>query len=104
MREQSPLCSARAGLHGAPGVSPPQMVQYTGELRVFVGQPFERILETAAQEHMALIVFSTHGRMGLIHLLMGSVVERVVRLAPCPLLMVNISPADTQAVPSPSVP
>jgi nucleotide-binding universal stress UspA family protein len=80
------------------------MVQYAGELHVFVGQPFERILETAAQEHMALIVLSTHGRMGLIHLMMGSVAERVVRLAPYPVLTVKISPADTQAVPSPSVP
>jgi nucleotide-binding universal stress UspA family protein len=104
MREQSPRCSARAGLHGAPGVSPPQMVPYTVELRGLVGQPSERILETAAQEHMALIVFNTHGRMGLIHLMMGSGVERVVLLAPCPVLTVKISPADTQAVPSPSVP
>jgi nucleotide-binding universal stress UspA family protein len=80
------------------------MVQYAGERRVFVGQPFARILETAAQEHMALIGLSTHGRMGLIHLMMGSVAERVVRLAPYPVLTVKISSADTQAVPSPSVP
>jgi nucleotide-binding universal stress UspA family protein len=83
---------------------PPQMAQYTVELRVLVGQPFERILETAAQEHVALIVLGTHGRTGLVHLMMGSVAERVVRLAPCPVLTVKISPADTQAVPSPSVP
>ena len=43
---------------------PLQLVQYTIGLCGLVGQPFERMLETAAQEHMALIVLGTHGRMG----------------------------------------
>ena len=45
----SPLLapSVSLALYGSPGVSPPQMMQYTGELRVLVGQPFERMLETA---------------------------------------------------------
>jgi nucleotide-binding universal stress UspA family protein len=80
------------------------MVPYTIELRGLVGQLFERMLETAVQEHVALIVLGTHGRTGLAHLMMGSVAERVVRLAPCPVLTVKSSPADTQAVPSLSVP
>ena len=83
---------------------PPQMAQYTREQRVLVGQLFERMLETAAKEHVGLIVLGTHGRIGLAHLLMGSIAECVVRLAPCPVLTVKSSPADTQAVPSPFVP
>jgi universal stress protein A len=80
---------------------PSQMAQHTVELRVLVGQPCERILETAVQEHVALIVLGTHGRTGLAHLMMGSVAERVVRLAPCPVLTVKISPAAAPPVVSP---
>jgi nucleotide-binding universal stress UspA family protein len=36
-----------------------------------------------------LIVMSTHGRTGLQHVLLGSVAEKVVRLAPCPVLTVK---------------
>jgi nucleotide-binding universal stress UspA family protein len=35
-----------------------------------------------------LIVMATHGRTGLSHLLIGSVAERVVRTAPCPVLTI----------------
>jgi nucleotide-binding universal stress UspA family protein len=77
---------------------PAQIAHHTVELRVLVGQPFERILETAVHEKVALIVLGTHGRTGLTHLVMGSVAERVVRLAPCPVLTVKTSPADAQAV------
>jgi universal stress protein A len=80
---------------------PAQIAHHAVELRVLVGQPFERILETAVQERVALIVLGTHGRTGLAHLIMGSVAERVVRLAPCPVLTVKASPTDVQAVVSP---
>ena len=46
----------------------------------------ESIVETAAEEHADLIVIGTHGRTGLTRLVIGSVAERVVRLAPCPVL------------------
>jgi nucleotide-binding universal stress UspA family protein len=36
-----------------------------------------------------LIVISTHGRTGLKHAFMGSVAERVVQTAPCPVLVVR---------------
>jgi nucleotide-binding universal stress UspA family protein len=74
---------------------PPQIAPHAVELRVLVGHPVERILETAVQEHVSLIVLGTHGRTGLTHLLMGSVAERVVRLAPCPVLTVKTPTADT---------
>jgi len=72
---------------------PAQFARYAVELRVVVGQPFERILEVAVREHMALIVLGTHGRTGLAHAIMGSVAERVVRLAPCPVLTVKTATA-----------
>jgi universal stress protein A len=50
------------------------------------GTPYERIAATAKRIKADLIVMATHGRTGLSHLLMGSVAEKVVRLAPCPVL------------------
>lgn len=54
--------------------------------RVVVGVPYQRIIEIAAAEQVDLIVMATHGHTGLRHLVLGSVAERVVRLAPCPVL------------------
>jgi universal stress protein A len=56
---------------------------------VDMGVPFQKILETARAEQVDLIVMSTHGRTGLGHLVLGSVAERVVRLAPCPVLTIR---------------
>ena len=54
--------------------------------RVVVGVPHQQILEAAAAERVDWIVMATHGRTGLSHLVMGSVAERVLRTAPCPVL------------------
>ena len=51
--------------------------------------PASTIVEYAGQEGIDLIVTGTHGRGGVAHLLMGSVAERVVRTAPCPVLTVR---------------
>lgn len=48
--------------------------------------PAEAICEHAEKAGADLIVLSTHGRTGLAHMLIGSVAERVVRHAPCPVL------------------
>lgn len=53
------------------------------------GVPFQEIVETAAAEQADLIVIGTHGRSGLNRLLLGSVADRVIRLAPCPVLAVR---------------
>jgi len=53
---------------------------------VDVGSPYRKIVENAEAENADLIVMATHGHTGLSHLLLGSVAERVVRLAPCPVL------------------
>lgn len=47
------------------------------------------IVEYAQQEQVDLIVIGTHGRGAFSHLLLGSVAERVVRTAPCPVLTVR---------------
>jgi nucleotide-binding universal stress UspA family protein len=54
-----------------------------------VGAPFLEIIHTAQSEGIDLIVMGTHGRTGLAHVLMGSVAERVVNKAPCPVLTVR---------------
>ena len=49
----------------------------------------EAIVEYAETHSIDIIVMGTHGRRALAHLLMGSVAERVVRTAPCPVLTVR---------------
>jgi universal stress protein A len=53
------------------------------------GAPAAAITETATEERSDLIVIGTHGRTGLNRLVIGSVAERVVRIAPCPVLTVK---------------
>jgi len=59
------------------------------EVNVMVGDPAIEILQAAKRWHPDLIVMATHGRTGLRHLVLGSVAERVVRAAPCPVLTVR---------------
>lgn len=55
---------------------------------VNIGIPAQRILEKAVKEGADMIVMCTHGRTGLLHMLIGSVTEKVVRRAPCPVLSI----------------
>ena len=55
--------------------------------------PADAILEFATTREVDLIVMGTHGRRAMARLLMGSVAERVVRLAHCPVLTVGNSAA-----------
>jgi nucleotide-binding universal stress UspA family protein len=50
------------------------------------GTPYQAIVDAAKKLKADLIVMATHGRTGLSHLLMGSVTEKVVRSAACPVL------------------
>jgi nucleotide-binding universal stress UspA family protein len=52
-------------------------------------QPADEITRYAKQAEIDLIVMGTHGRNGISHLLVGSVAERVVRTASCPVLTVK---------------
>ena len=54
--------------------------------RLLTGDPTAIIPRFAEEEGVDLIVMGTHGRSGLVRLLMGSVAEAVVRRAPCPVL------------------
>lgn len=58
-----------------------------GEVRE--GVAFYEIVRFAQEANIDLIIMSTHGRTGLAHVLLGSVAEKVVRKAPCPVLTVR---------------
>ena len=57
--------------------------------QVECGVPAQAIVEVANDSATDLIVIATHGRTGLSHMLIGSVAERVVRLANCPVLTIR---------------
>ena len=73
------------------------------EHRLLEGEPAKAILHAARDGGCDLIVMGTHGRTGLRRVLMGSVAEEVVRLAPCPVLTVN-QPFSVAAEPKAEVP
>jgi nucleotide-binding universal stress UspA family protein len=56
---------------------------------VLKGKVSDALLKCAREEKVNLIVMSTHGRTGLSRLLMGSVAERIVHDAPCPVLLIR---------------
>ncbi len=62
------------------------------EEKVELGEPVKNIVDTAKKDKPDLVVISTHGRTGVAHMLVGSVTERVVRSAPCPVLSVRPTP------------
>jgi nucleotide-binding universal stress UspA family protein len=56
-----------------------------------MGHPVKAIIDYATKHQVDLIVLATHGRSGLSHLLLGSVAEKLVRIATCPVLTVHPS-------------
>lgn len=66
-----------------------KMVKLKARGDVRLGPAAEEIGEAAKEWNADLIVIGTHGRGGLAHLLLGSVAEKVVRTAPCPVLTVR---------------
>lgn len=53
------------------------------------GSAWSEIAAAASETNAGLVVIGTHGRRGLAHALLGSVAEKVVRTAPCPVLTVR---------------
>ncbi len=53
------------------------------------GDPGMEIVDYAKANRVSVIVMPTHGRGGIERLLLGSVADRVVRLAPCPVLVIR---------------
>jgi nucleotide-binding universal stress UspA family protein len=62
------------------------------------GDPSDEVLKYADCHDIDLVVCGTHGRRGWNHFMMGSVAERIVRLARCPVLTVHAGAAQTRAV------
>jgi universal stress protein A len=71
---------------------PSDVTEFHTTATSIIGTPAGSIVEYAAGHDIDLIVMGTHGRGGMSHLLMGSVAERVVRTAPCPVLTVREAP------------
>jgi nucleotide-binding universal stress UspA family protein len=61
----------------------------TARWEMAVGAPWEEIVRAAEKEGVDLIVMGTHGRRGLDRLLLGSVANKVIRTANCPVLTVR---------------
>jgi nucleotide-binding universal stress UspA family protein len=61
---------------------------------VDAGQPFGAIVDCAEREGVDLIVMSSHGRSGLSRMLIGSVTDKILRGAPCPVLVVPLEKGD----------
>jgi nucleotide-binding universal stress UspA family protein len=59
------------------------------DTRIVTGIPFDEIVRIGKELPADLIIMGTHGRTGVSHLLLGSVAEKVVRRAPCPVLTVR---------------
>ena len=59
------------------------------EARIVVGEPVSEIYQAVGREQADLIIMGSHGRTGLAHVLLGSVAERVIRHASCPVLVVR---------------
>lgn len=56
---------------------------------VVAGDPVDTIVDTAKDKEADLIIIGTHGTKGLEKILLGSVTERVLKRAPCPVLTMN---------------
>jgi universal stress protein A len=58
------------------------------------GNDYEEIVNYSQMQNIDVIVIATHGRTGLLHTLMGSVAEKVIRYAKCPVLVITPTEKD----------
>jgi universal stress protein A len=70
-------------------VTPQEQVEFNPQFVVRPGNPAAEIVWFAEEHGVDLIVMGTHGRGFVAHVVMGSVAEKVVRTAPCPVLTVR---------------
>jgi nucleotide-binding universal stress UspA family protein len=87
---------ARRGLEAV--LTADEQVRYRATLVLRTGLAAQEIL-AYLREHddIDLVVMATHGRGGLMHLMMGSVAEKIVRTASCPVVIVRPSEGATSA-------
>jgi len=78
-----------AQAHLASQLTAADRTAYRATTSVIFGPIAQTIVDHAREYDMDLIVMGTHGRGGVAHLLLGSVAERVVRTATCPVLTVR---------------
>ena len=69
-----------------------QATDVVHERLIVTGDPAATIMSEAAAKQVQLIILGTHGRRGVTRFLMGSVAERVLREAPCAVLVVPAPP------------
>jgi len=93
--EAALLREAERRLHELAHANVPKSVPTT--VRAVRGSVAHEILQVAQVEGADLIVISTHGETGFRHFLLGSVAERIVRTAHCPVLTVRCSPPSGSA-------
>jgi universal stress protein A len=79
--------AARTGLVNL--VTTENLSRLNPKLEVRVGSPAGEIVATATDIKADLVCIGTHGRGGIAHFLLGSVAEKVVRQAPCPVLTIR---------------
>lgn len=59
------------------------------EVRVVAGNPYKALVQVMREEEIDMVVMTTHGYRGLTHVLLGSNAERLVRMAPCPVMTIH---------------
>jgi universal stress protein A len=79
--------AAKTGLANL--VTSENLSRFNPKLEVRVGSPAGEIVATANDLKADLVCIGTHGRGGIAHFLLGSVAEKVVRQAPCPVLTIR---------------
>ena len=62
-----------------------------GRTMVMQGDPATQIVRLADDEHAEMIIIATHGLTGLRKFMFGSVTEKVIRFANCPVLSIRVS-------------
>jgi len=92
--EPERLQSARQALGRLPARITPQGLMIVR--KIHEGVPAAEILRYAEENGIDLIALGTHGRNGLAHFVMGSVAERVIRAAPCPVVIARGSMSQLQ--------
>jgi len=69
------------------------------KVRVEMSAPADAVIRVAEAEALDLIVIATHGESAFHHLLFGSVAEKVIRQAPCPILVIRAQDKKTDRSP-----
>ena len=84
---QAVMADANTALDGQIEAAKSRGLLFRREVRV--GVDYREIIDYAVKHDIDLIVMATHGRTGLAHVLLGSVAEKIVRKAPCPVLTIK---------------